>query len=220
MSTPPKRYKKTSFVLCLLIGLLYLGFGLYRVTAPNIYEQDGWFLSLLISAVFLTAAILLHRRNRASERAWAEIERERVETDRLLREKLQAEQDERKARKAEWERTHGRIRTKLAGVTFDNEDGSSRQRALQSAMADDCSGSVALELYDYKGKNAIRVEYEGTVVGNIPQDRVAEVAAVLDRISAASLSVSRFVPEDEDDETRGIGGVIYRADLELVYTKS
>ena len=216
---PPKRYKRFSFWLCVILAVACLMSGASKLLATNIYEQAGWWQPLLPALCFGLAAVLLYRRNRAADRAWEQYEADRVETERLLREKLQAEQDEKKARQEEFDRTHGRIFTRLAGVTFDNDDGSSRQRVLKAALAEDCAGTVSLELYEYQGQDAILVEYEGRGVGNIPRDRVAEVAAVMDRITAGSLSVSRFVPEDEDEETTRAGGVIYRADLTLVYTK-
>ena len=216
---PPKRYKRFSFWLCVVLAAASLLTLCNKLTAVNIYEREGWLPCLLTTAVLITAAVLLFLRNRASDRAWEQYEADRVETERLLREKLQAEQDEKKARQQEFDRTHGRIFTRLACVTFDNDDGSSRQRVLKAALAEDCAGSVSLELYEYRGEDAILVEYEGRGVGNIPRDRVAEVAAVMDRITAGSLLVNRFVPCDEDEETTRAGGVIYRADLTLVYTK-
>ena len=219
MDKPPRRYKRTSFWICLVLGLVFLMNGLSRLTSYNIYEQQGWPSFLGGAALFLLAAVYLFRRNRAADRACDAVELQRIEADRLLREKLQAEQAGREQRQAEWEATHGRIETKLAGVTFDNEDGRSRQQILKAAMAEDCSGVVTLENYEHKGAEAIRVEYEGECIGTIPRDRVAEILPVMKRISAGCLHVSRFVPEDEDAETSRAGGVIYRADLTLIYTK-
>lgn len=216
---PPKRYKRFSFWLCAFLAAAYLGILYSKLSSSNVYDRDGWLVCMLLGAVFLTAAILLFLRNRASDRAWEQYEADRVETERLLREKLQAEQDEKKARREEFDRTHGRIFTKVAGVTFDNEDGSSRQRILKAAMAEECCGTVTLERYEFKGRDAIRVEYDGACIGSIPRDRVAEILPVLDRITAGALEVSRFVPEDEDEKTAFAGGVIYRADLSLVYEK-
>lgn len=220
MDKPPRRYRRTSFVLFLILAVACFMSGVLKLTATNIYEQEGWWRPLLLALAFGLTAVLLQRRNRAADLAWERYEADRAETERSLREQLQAEQAERERRQAEWDAAHGVIVTKLAGVTFENEDGTSRQRALQSAMADEGTGRVTLELYEYKGADAIRVEYEGVCVGNIPRDRVPEVAAVLDRVSAAHLDVNRFVPEDEEDESRGLGGVIYRADLTVVYKKS
>lgn len=219
MDKPPKRYKRTSFFLFLILAVACLMAGVSKLLATNIYEQAGWWRPMLLALFLGFIAVLLYRRNRAADRAFDAAIQTKIDKEMPIQEKLRAEQTERERRQLEWEATHGRIMTNLAGVTFENEDGSSRQRALQSAMADEGIGAITLELYEYKGKDAIRVEYEGVGVGNIPQNRVAEVSAVLNRITAAELHVNRFVPEDEDDKTRGLGGVIYRADLTIVYTK-
>ena len=200
---PPKRYKRFSFWLCVILAVACLMSGASKLLATNIYEQAGWWQPLLLALCFGLAAVLLYRRNREADRAWEQYVADRMETD----------------RREEFERTHGRIFTKVAGVTFDNEDGSSRQRILKAAMAEECCGTVALERYEFKGRDAIRVEYDGECIGSIPRDRVAEILLVLDRITAGALEVSRFVPEDEDEETASAGGVIYRADLSLVYEK-
>lgn len=215
----PKRYKHTSFWICAALAVAGVAGALPRILAPNVDLQAAGFRGLGIALIFGLVAFFLARRNLKADAACDAYEREQLETQRLLREKLQAEQEEKKQRQAAWNAAHGTITTRLAGVTFDNEDGSSRQRALQGALADECTGDVELELYDWKGQDAVRVLYDGVCVGNIPRDRVAEVAAVMDRITAGSLSVNRFTPEDEDDETSRRGGVIYRADLTIVYSR-
>lgn len=213
----PKRYKHTSFWICAALAVAGVAGALPRILAPNVDLQTAGFKGLGISLIFALAAVLLARRNLKADAAADAFEREQMETQRLLREKLQAEQEEKKQRQAAWDAAHGTITTRLAGVTFDNEDGSSRQRALQGALADEGAGSVVLELYDHNGQDAIRVLYEGVCVGNIPQARVPEVAPIMDRITAAHLDASRFTPEDV--EGRGLGGQIYRADLTIVYSR-
>ena len=214
-----KRYKRTSFWICAFFAVMGTADSLLHIFGKNYDEMMAGFKGICLALAFAVAAFLLYRRNSKADAARAAWEAQQQEMQRSTWEKQQAEEQERRMQQAAWEAQHGQIFTKIAGVTFQNEDGSSRQRALQGAMADEGAGSVALELYDYNGKDAIRVEYEGVCVGNIPQARVAEVAGVLDRITAAHLDVSRFVPDDEDDEVRGLGGVIYRADLTLVFKK-
>lgn len=219
MGKPPKRYSHTSFWICLVFGF---GTGMRAVSkffSTNIFDQDGWPRLLLFSVGFFALAVFLYRRNKAGDKACDELEMQRIETQRMLHEKLQAEREDENRRQEVWEAEHGTLTTKLAGVTFDNDDGTSRQRVLKGAMADEGSGAVSLELVEKNGADAILVEYDGLGVGFIPRERVADVAKVLKRITAASLDVSRFVPEDEDGETRSLGGVIYRADLILVYKK-
>ena len=218
---PPKRYKRFPFWLCVILAVACLMSGASKLLATNIYEQAGWWQPLLLALCFGLAAVLLYRRNRASDRVWEQYEADRVETERLLREKLQAEQDEKKARQEEFDRTHGRIFTRLAGVTFDNDDGSSRQAILKDIKASGGGDAeLSLEEFEYKGKPAVRVLVDGEQIGNIPRGRVAEILAVLDRIEDARLEVETFRPEEEDDEGKTRRGeLIYRADLYLTYTK-
>lgn len=137
--------------------------------------------------------------------------------------KAETERAAEKARQDEWDRTHGRIVTAVAGVTFKNDDGSSRQAILKDLKArggDDAE--LTLEEYDYKGQPAIRIMIDGEQIGNVPKRRVPEVSAVLDRLDTARLHVETFRPEDEEDEDGNVrhrGELIYRADLYLVYKK-
>lgn len=131
---------------------------------------------------------------------------------------LAEEERARKARQAEWERTHGRMVTRLAGVTFDNPDGSSRQKNLRAAYEDNCDGDITLDVYLYNGADAIRVLYEGREIGNIPAATVTDVMAVFDRVDDASLAVEIFEPDDWDENGRK-PQKIYRADLTLIYKK-
>lgn len=59
------------------------------------------------------------------------------------------------------------IHTKVAGVTFRNEDGTSRQKIL----ADICPGeAVSFEYYEYQGAPAYSVNWCGQQIGNLPAD--------------------------------------------------
>jgi len=59
------------------------------------------------------------------------------------------------------------IHTKVAGVTFRNEDGSSRQKIL----ADICPGeAVVFEHFTYQGAPAYSVSCCGRQIGNLPAD--------------------------------------------------
>lgn len=59
------------------------------------------------------------------------------------------------------------IHTKVAGVTFRNSDGTSRQKILADAMDD---GVVEFEYHSYKGAPAYAVLYNGDQIGNLPAD--------------------------------------------------
>lgn len=97
-------------------------------------------------------------------------------------------------------KTHGNMSFKIAGVTFDNEDGKSRQTLLKRAYIDDCAGELEFEEYKFKGKQAVKILYNGNVLGNVPADRVREFVEIKDRITYADLDIDKFVPDDDDDE--------------------
>ena len=135
------------------------------------------------------------------------------------------EASERKARQEEWERTHGRLVTAIAGVTFDNDDGTSRQRILKDLKARGDDGELVLEEYEYKGAPAVRVLVDDLCIGNIPKSRVQAVLAAMDAgVTASHLDIETFRPDDDDDddddgEPRLRPERIYRADLTLIYRK-
>lgn len=131
-----------------------------------------------------------------------------------------AEKETECLRRAEWDKSHGCIFTRIAGVTFANPDGSSRQAYLKAAYEDDCAGDMQLDTYTYNGEDAIRVLYEGRELGNIPRDAVHKVLEVFDRIENAQLDVTTFEPDDwDEDPTRHKPSLIYRADLTIIYSK-
>lgn len=214
MKKPPSR---NSFWICLILAVIFLGIGLSRLFATNIYDQEGWWMFLLLSFPFGLAALLLKRRNDAAQKEFEAAVQRQIDAELQAKARQREEAEAEAKRKEAWEASHGMITTRVAGVTFDNEDGSSRQRALQGALADEGAGSVTLELYEFNGRDAIRVLYDGVCVGTIPQALVPEISQILSRITAAHLSAERFVPEE--DEGRGIGGAIYRADLIIIYEK-
>ena len=127
------------------------------------------------------------------------------------------------AERAEWEAHHGRIITPIAGVTFDNDDKTSRQRILKDLMATGGDIEITLDTYDYNGSPAIHVIANDMCIGNIPKKQVKIVLDVLDLLESGTLSINTFRPEEEIDDEGNIkkrGELIYRADLTLVYKKS
>lgn len=112
--------------------------------------------------------------------------------------------------KIEAEKT-GRIVTKVAGVTFDNEDGTDRQYILRQYVENGSTDAITLVKSSYKGNDAVDVMCGGFCVGKIPKNVVADVVNVIDRVSSVIMDVGTF-ENDEGDE-------IYRADLTIVYDK-
>jgi len=98
----------------------------------------------------------------------------------------------------------------VAGVTFKNEDGSSRQailRRIEKGQIKDFD--TDFELYNYEGSPAIHVLCDGMCVGNVPKKYISSVEQIWDEIVIASLEVESF----EDD----YGKTIYRADVHVAY---
>ena len=117
------------------------------------------------------------------------------------------------ARKREYEARHGSIEVSVAGVTFDNDDGSSRQRILSGIYKEAEGGgtNAALEEYEYKGKPAVRILVEGKCVGVIRNTDLPKVLPIVSRAEAVILYAGRF--KDDDGKT------VYRADLHIEYAK-
>lgn len=123
---------------------------------------------------------------------------------------------------SEFERTHGRIITKLVGVTFKNEDGTSRQAILKEMSLSRNNNDLSMEVYDFNGEDAIRVLYKGQCCGNIPKDIVPEVLAIEDKMDHCIINVDSFDADDfySKDASRYVSkSKIYRADLTIIYNK-
>lgn len=65
------------------------------------------------------------------------------------------------------------IRTKIVGVTFDNDDGESRQDIL-SRM--DGSEEITVEKYTYNGEPAAYVKWDGKILGNLSAKLAKDLA--------------------------------------------
>ena len=59
---------------------------------------------------------------------------------------------------------------KVAGVTFNNQDGTSRQDLLRKFDAVD-EVAVSLQEHEHKGQPAFHVLVDGEIIGNIPRDK-------------------------------------------------
>ena len=138
------------------------------------------------------------------EKAAAADARQRAEREAKIRAELEAEEKERQ----EFLDTHELVRelhTKVAGVTFRNDDGTSRQEILESYCF---SGQhVDLQEFTYKGKPAFAVFADGDQIGNIP----AETAQALHDMP------DDWVIDAEIDEVTGGGeGMKYGCNLRLL----
>ena len=216
--------KKWAWIL--IAGLLMM------ISAANPNIGMDYVVSLIIGgvgAILTIIGVVLWRKDRrvteAAARQAADQERMKRMADEMVRQEharqaaatQKAEEEAAAARRAEWEKTYDRFVTNIAGVTFDNDDGTSRQKILRELKARGGEGEVTLQEYYYKGHKAVHVLVDGKCIGNIPKDRVQEALDLMDKeITAARLEIETFRPEDEDDDRPK---VIYRADLTMVYKK-
>ena len=97
----------------------------------------------------------------------------------------------------------------VAGVTFKNDDGSSRQGILKHiAESSDYSDQTAyLERYEFEGEDAISVSTAEGIVGNIRRTDVKKVLPILEGGYIARIYPESF--EDENDQ------LVYRADVRI-----
>ena len=111
-----------------------------------------------------------------------------------------------------FDQKHGIIDCSVAGVTFDNDDGSDRQKILRRLLnSDDANPDVTFIPYTFKKKPALYVMCGDKCVGNVPADYVEDVSAILDRIELAYITPDKFKNDD--------GVTVYRADLHIQYSK-
>lgn len=87
---------------------------------------------------------------------------------------------------------------KVAGVTFKNENGSSRQAILRPLASDPDNDyfPVTLERYTFKGNPAFYVLYNSKCVGNVPADKVKDVSRWFSRFSSAEISPGFFTNDE------------------------
>lgn len=169
-----------------------------------------WMFVILI-LIPVVALVILKRKQKQQKQVEAAAAAEKQRKLDELRTAREAEHAERKARAAEWAAQHGRLVLPLAGVTFDNEDGRSRQKILRELKANDGVCDLELEPFTWKGSDAVRVIVDGEVAGNIRKSDVPKVMEIFDRIENAHVDVETFT--NDDDER------IYRADLTIIYAK-
>lgn len=208
--------KRVSY-LFIALGVLFL----FSLKTPFVPEALSPIVFILSGVFLFVGGFVRLRLHRAEEAAAIEAAKEAEEREKaqkkaarqeaIAREKAAAEQ-----KQAAWEATHGRIFTKVVGVTFNNDDGTSRQDILREAYAEDCDGRLALQVYYFEGKECVSVLYDDMCIGVIPSYNTSEVIKIMKQISAMSLNVEAFIPDDDDDPRPE---KIYRADLSIVYLK-
>ena len=192
--------------------------GLFLMSAANSPAIDYVIarVILIIGTVLFFYSLMLFFRRKREKAEEKEQARQAAEAERTARqEQIQQEYEAEKARQAAEAARFTRTYYPVAGVTFKNEDGSSRQRILRSLCDGEEYGhaSVTFDEYEYEGSPAIRVLTDSGCVGNIRQSQVEEFQKYFDtEVHSIFLSIDTF----EDDE----GKRIYRADVVVVEEKN
>lgn len=183
----------------------------------------GDLLPFIITVILAIGAFLLFVGYffsvRRAREAWEDARIERLIMERKAKEQAaaeaaakEAERQDRAAKRAaereEYARTHNNLSTKVAGVTFKNADGSSRQANLKDLEVSGVN-NVQLVQFEYQGEPALRVVVDGMEIGNVPADVVPDVIEIMPRIDNIMCIVTTF---DNDSGRR-----IYRADLDISY---
>lgn len=195
----------------IVIGFLILCVCVY---STNVLPYNNNWFGFASSWAFLAAYIFLAVKVKYDDP---------LRSMRDMMQKQMEQQPEEEAKHPAKDDRHGWFFTNIVGVTFDNDDGTSRQKILRDYYVTGVEGSdLNLEEYEYKGRPAVRVLLDDQCVGNIPKNRVDELLLIMDRLEKASIDIEVFTPdEDEDDpgERKRRGPQVYRADLSLTYAK-
>lgn len=85
---------------------------------------------------------------------------------------------------------------KVAGVTFNNDDGSSRQEILKNIVDNGGSADATFKEYEFNGKPAIAVYADGKCIGSIPRGSAKEVRSLIAKDLSAIISANKFVNEE------------------------
>jgi len=92
------------------------------------------------------------------------------------------------------------LKIKVAGVTYCNPDGTSRQEYIENLFEDEL---LELQSYDYKGNNAIYVlDSEEHILGNIPKSKVEQVQELIDINGFYDITIAEkdyFINENGED---------------------
>lgn len=80
---------------------------------------------------------------------------------------------ERRACRCIWRQILDTIRTKVVGVTFNNEDGENRQDILSRMSG---SEDITVEKYTYNGEPAAYVKWGDKVIGNLSAELAGDLA--------------------------------------------
>lgn len=117
----------------------------------------------------------------------------------------------------------GTVTFRVAGVTFDNDDGTSRQEILRhlkfgdSPYADDMDPddlSLTIEETTWNGDLAYEVFANGYQIGNVPKVMISQVKIAKDHVSTCSVQSARIIGGGKDENGKPIS---YGCEVTLDY---
>jgi hypothetical protein len=183
--------KKSVIVLWVVAALLLIGS--VQLFTSNI---PAAVFGIVAAAVLAFVGFTIHKKHKAAV------------------EQATHEQAEKEAARRRFEETHAKLVFSVAGVTFKNEDGKSRQAILKRKMKEDEDGVVIVSLgkYDYEGKPAVAVYIDDEQVGVVPNSDLPEVLSIMDKkVTGLHANIEAF--DNEDDKK------VYRCDIAAHYEK-
>ena len=80
---------------------------------------------------------------------------------------------------------------RVAGVTFNNDDGTSRQKILAKCLANGKNKAKFVK-YNFDGEKAIRIITEYGCIGNIPREEIQNILAKVDLMEDITLDIKTF----------------------------
>lgn len=188
--------------------------------AQGVAVPDLAIAAVGISALLFVCGICIDRDN-AVKNAEAEKAKAVAEAQRQAEEEAAAEaKAKQEAEHRAWSETHGLLQFKVAGVTFKNDDRTSRQSILRSAkqaadladnVGDGFSDSVVtIEEARYKDERSYKVLIDGRQVGNVPREYVENVHDIYDQILDISIDIDSFINEDDEKIYWGMVSILYQ----------
>jgi len=113
----------------------------------------------------------------------------------------------------ERDKKFGDFEFKVTGVTYENEDGSSRQKILKSAIKAQKDGTldITFERHDYNGQPGVSVMFNGKCGGYVESRKAVDFLNFVDQITYMSPEISSFINDE--------GRRIYFCHISFVYRK-
>lgn len=179
--------KKSAIALFVLAALFLVGSLSFISSGDIVYFIGG----IIIAAVFAFLGYRSYATNKAKE------------------EKQRQEEAELAEKRKQYAETHMRVDFSVAGVTYENEDGSSRQ-AILKRMAKEDFVVASLGEFEYDGSPAVAVMLDDERIGSVPKEHLPDVLPLFTqgkKLSTITADIEDF--EDEDGKT------IYRCDISL-----